>query len=99
MTPPADTFRIRLLKVSAIKRFPEASTATPIGRFNAAEAAGPLSPENPAVPLPANVMITPDADTFRIRLLPLSAMKRFPEASTATPFGLFSAAEVAGPLS
>ena len=30
-----------------MKRFPEASTATPPGENNDAEVAGPLSPENP----------------------------------------------------
>jgi hypothetical protein len=59
--------------------------ATLQGEFNEADVAGPPSPEKPAVPLPATVTITPLADTFRTRLLLVSAMKRFPEASTATP--------------
>ena len=39
------------------------------------------------------------ATTSRIRLLPLSAMNRFPAPSTAIPLGLFSSADVAGPPS
>ena len=37
--------------------------------------------------------------TSRTRLLPASAMKRLPAASTATPVGQFSSAAVAGPPS
>src|ERR1039458_6074014 len=62
----ADTFRIRLLPLSATKRFPEASTATPLGPFNSAEVAGPPSPEKPLLPLPATVVMMPLADTFRM---------------------------------
>ena len=51
------------------------------------------------VPLPATVVMMPLADTFRIRPLKESAIKRFPEASTATPTGLHSDAAVAGPPS
>src|ERR1700683_507561 len=98
MLPLADTFRIRLLYLSAMKIFPEASTATPEGLFNDAEVAGPPSPDKPAVPLPATVVMIPLAETFRIRLLPESAMKRFPEASTATSAGP-NDAEVASPPS
>ena len=36
---------IRWLKISAIKRFPTASIATPAGRFNSAATARPLSPK------------------------------------------------------
>jgi hypothetical protein len=44
---PPDTFRIRLLKESAMYRFPAESTATPIGVNNDALVAGPPSPEKP----------------------------------------------------
>ena len=86
-----------------MKRFPEVSKATPVGLFNSAEVAGPPSPEKPPVykpeiPLPATVVTIPLVDTFRIRLPPASATKRFPEASTATPSGIINA-EVAGPPS
>ena len=97
--PCANTSRIRLFWASAKKTFPELSTATPRGLFMDAETAGPPSPEKPAAPLPASVVMMPPADTFRIRLLKVSAMKRFPAASTATPLGSFNDAEVAGPPS
>jgi hypothetical protein len=98
MTPVEETFRIRLLPESGMKRSPEASTATPPGPNNDAEVALPPSPEKPAVPLPATVVMMPLADTFWIRFARL-AMKRFPEASTATPWGKYKDAEVAGPPS
>src|ERR1035438_10504884 len=98
MMPLADTFRIRWFSVSAMKRFPEASTAIPVGRFNDAKFAAPPSPANLKSPLPAMVEMMPLAETFRIRSLRESAIKRFPEASTATPWG-FNDADVAGPPS
>jgi len=42
-------------------------------------------PEFPA-PMPATLLTMPLADTFRIRLL-ASAMNKFLDASTATPWG------------
>src|SRR5262252_9473471 len=81
-----------------MKRFPEASTASALGRENDAEVAGPPSPEYPSEPLPATVVMMPLADTFRIRSVP-SAMKRFPEPSTATAHGVDNDADVAGPPS
>ena len=53
--PP--TSRMRLLLVSAIKISPLASTATPWGLLNLAAVATWPSPEKPAVPLPATVMM------------------------------------------
>jgi hypothetical protein len=51
-------------------------------------------------PSPATVVMMPlGAATFRIRLFPVSVTKRFPEASTATPWGMYNDAEVAGPPS
>src|SRR5580692_8446185 len=83
-----------------MKRSPEVSTATQHGKYNDAEVAGPPSPENPRLPLPATVVMIPViADTLRMRLLLVSAIKRLPEASTATLAGLFNNAEVAGPPS
>jgi hypothetical protein len=97
--PAADTFLMR--STFTMKRFPEASTAILVGRarLNDAEVAGPPSPELPGVPLPATVVMIPPGDTFRIRALPKSAMKRLPEASTPTPVGRFNNAEAAGPPS
>jgi hypothetical protein len=65
--------------------FPAASTAMAIGVSNIAAVACPPSPAKSAVPLPATVVMMPLAETFRIRLFPVSAMKRFPEPSTAIP--------------
>src|ERR1035438_2339925 len=98
MTPPADTFRMRLFCESAMMRFMEASTTSleNAPRLKDAEVAGPPSPKKPRVPLPATVVMTPPADTFRMRLLPASTMNRFPDASTATSLGAHTAAEGAG---
>src|ERR1035441_4104970 len=63
ITPP-ETLRARELRTSAMYRLPAESTARPHGWFNSALMAGPLSPLNPAVPLPAVVVITP-LDTLR----------------------------------
>src|ERR1700674_4673975 len=52
-----------------------------------------------ALPAVSAPNFTVDGDTLRIRPLPRSAMKRFPEASTVTPEGTFNDAEVAGPPS
>ena len=49
--------------------------------------------------MPAMVLIVPPGVTFRMRLLARSEMYRFPEASTARPFGVFNDADVAGPPS
>jgi len=62
--------------VSAMYRLPAESTATPLGQYNWALVAGPLSPLKPpsrAAPLPATVVIAPP-ETLRMRLLPESAM-------------------------
>src|SRR5438552_1157649 len=81
------TSRIRLLRESAKKRFPAPSTATPVGKHSRAEVAGPPSPLKPKLPFPATVVIVPSGVTSRIRWLKVSAMKRFPAPSTATPVG------------
>jgi hypothetical protein len=52
---------------------PVESTTIPVGNDNDALVAGPPSPENARVPVPAIVVIVP-FDTFRIRLLYVSAM-------------------------
>jgi hypothetical protein len=66
--------RMRALPLSAIYRLSAASSATLLGAFNRARAAGAPSPPNPAVPLPATVWMMPSEVTLRIRLLSLSAM-------------------------
>ena len=65
---------------------------------NDAEVAGPPSPR-PEFPPPAIVVMMPLGDTFRIRPFWKSAMKRFPEPSTATSEERDKEAEVAGPPS
>ena len=96
----AATFRTRLLPVSAIKMFPDLSTATSSGKFSSAVVASTLSDTYPLPLVPAIVVMMPlMADTFRILLLAVSVMKTLPNASTANPFGNLSDAEVAGPPS
>ena len=51
------TYRIRLLLKSAMYILPEESKQTPLGPYNSAKVAKPLSPLKPAVPLPATVVI------------------------------------------
>ena len=71
-----------------------------MGSFNSALIAPfpLLSPLKPPVPLPAMVVMVPLV-TLRMRLLPESAMYKFPVESIATPTGDISWALVAGPLS
>src|SRR5579872_3497383 len=82
--------------------FPALSTATPMGKFKLAEVAGPPSPQAfvlaaHGVPFPAIRLIMPLVEsTSRISLSPLSAMKRLPLASKATPCGTVNSAEFAG---
>src|SRR5947208_966780 len=65
-----------------------------------AEVAGPPSPLEANVPLPATVVIAPVlAFTRRIRWLYVSARKRLPVPSMAIPQGWFKDAAVAGPPS
>src|ERR1700719_185699 len=83
-----------------MKTSPELSVATPRGWLRLALAAGPPSPEYTQVPVPTTVEITPvEADTSRTRQLAESAIRMFPERSTATPEGLFTIALMACPPS
>ena len=92
------TWRTTLLPLSATKRFPAVSRARPVGMLSSAEVAAWPSPLYPNVPQPATVVITPvPRSTLRTTLFPLSAMKRSPAASTATPVGSSSSADVAAP--
>ena len=97
----AATSRITQLPVSAMKRLPAPSSTTSIGKLSSAAVAAPPSPANPhAPPIPATVLIAPvAATTLRITQLPVSAMKRLPAPSRATPVMLLSSAAVAGPPS
>src|ERR1019366_7246980 len=96
IVPLTETFRTRLPPNSVTYRLPAASKAKPNGAFNCALAAAPPSPVDPAVPVPAKVVIVPVDATLRTRLLALSAIYTFPSLSTATPSGAFSCAT--GPL-
>src|SRR5215831_7281345 len=78
ITPPRSTLRMRWLAVSAMKRLPKRSMATPRGYDSAAPVAGPPSPSKPLVPEPAMVLMVLSAYSFRTRLLPLSAIYRLP---------------------
>src|SRR5262245_53495158 len=82
-----------------MNRLPAASTATSVGKLRRAAVAGPPSPVKRRVPVPATVSIIPLGVTFRIRWLYVSAMNRFPVASTATLDGTRRRAAVAGPPS
>src|ERR1700757_221154 len=71
-------------------RLPALSTATPTGLLRLALVAGPPSPENPCVPLPATTVRIPAAVTFTT--VPFDATYRFPDPSIATdPYGAIGA--------
>src|SRR6185437_13218522 len=88
-TEGAISLRTRPFALSAISRLPDASRQTSVGRFRAAIAAGPLSPEKSGAPVPAIVTGDPDTGTSTIWLCPLSAINRSPAESSARPPGLF----------
>src|SRR5258708_13455188 len=77
----------------------------PSGKFNWAAVAEPPSPQAfvglvHICPLPTTVVIMPEtASTRRILLSVASAMKIFPEPSTATASGRFKSALIAAPPS
>ena len=90
------TLQIRLLPVSAMKRLPKASTATPVGALSWAEVARTPPPKSFVSPPPAN---SGDAAVAADLADPVAAGigdEEVPEASTATPVGASSRAEVAG---
>jgi hypothetical protein len=66
----------------------------PLGLLNCALPAAPLGQPDPVCPLPAMVAIMPP-ETSRMRLFPVSTMKRLPDESSAMPWGLFNCALVA----
>src|SRR5581483_2060735 len=75
------------------------SKAMPWGVLISAAVAGPPSPVEPGVPLPATVVIVPSGAIRRIRLFPPSATKSEPSPATTTWRGARSWAAVAGPPS
>ena len=80
MIPLALTRRMRLLPVSAIRNAPSGRAATSRGAFSAAPVAASPSPPKPALAGPATVVMTPVGLTRRMRLLPVSAMRKPPSA-------------------
>src|SRR6185369_15582372 len=102
IVPCADTRLTVPVAKSAMYILPLRSASTADGTERAALVAGPPSPENPLVPLPATVVIIPP-DTLRTRWLPASGIYRLPAESRARFCGagpvLVSDAAVAGPPS
>jgi hypothetical protein len=97
MMPFVSTFRTREIPKteSAMKRFPEVSTAIAVGESSACVAG---TPSPTLVPPPATVEIMPLGETLRINLP--AAMYRFPPPSRATSMqGFPRPALVAGPPS
>jgi len=73
--------------------------AKPSGANNWACVAGPSSPPNPAVPVPATVEILPSGDTFRTTDHRTSEKNKLPAGSRTRPIGIPMEAKVAGPPS
>src|SRR5580658_6517374 len=83
--------------------FPDESSATPEGPLSSASVAVPVtpfatSPEYPAVPLPAIVLMVPP-EISRMRWFTESALYRLPDESKAIPSGELSWALVGAPVS
>src|ERR1700743_136925 len=75
ITPPSQKYTSPLL-----------ATVIEVGLLISAERAGPLSPLKPDVPFPAIVLMIPVLmSIFRIRLLWLSLIYKFPALSKAIP--------------
>ena len=67
ITPSTPIRRTRSFPRSATYRFPKSSSASPYGRASWAPTAGPPSPLNPAIPVPAIVVTVPPSPTLRTR--------------------------------
>jgi hypothetical protein len=67
MIPPGVICRMR--DPSVISKFPLRASAMPAESEIFADFAGPPSPLNPQIPVPANVLIVPAASITRIRQL------------------------------
>ena len=80
--------------------FPALSMLTAEGALSCALVAGPSSPLNPEVPVPAMVVMMPvDASILRIRLSLWPATYRFPAPSMVRPYGPSNLARIALPPS
>src|SRR5260370_1855801 len=84
--PLVSTLRIRWFEVSAIYKFPVASSANPLGFKREAADAGPPSPANPREPLPAALLIMPAGVILRTRLSGESVRYKFPVAPNTKSF-------------
>ena len=80
-------------------RLPSAAMAMSPGPLTPASVAGPPSPSESDVPLPATVVMTPSGPTRRIRPDVVCAMKRLPSGPSSTASGTMTLASVAGPPS
>src|ERR1019366_7554473 len=69
------------------------------GEASRAAVAAPSSPDEPAMPAPATVEITPAGFTLRIAWLAVSAMNRLPAESVAQALGVSNWARRAAPSS
>ncbi len=67
----------------------------PSGSLSCAEVAGPMSPEKPAVPVPARMVKTPEEFKRKTRLFCESVKYTLPELSTAMAGGVPSGVCVA----
>ena len=95
-----DSMRMQLFELSAMKIAPAVSTAMSMGRLIDTAAASPLSPENPATPVPAIVVIIPPlGEIKRMRELFFSATYTFPAESVFTAKGPERKADDAAPPS
>ena len=67
IVPSGSMRRMRWFPASAMNTLPSWSSATPVGYCRLAAVAGPPSPRNEGMPLPAIVVIVPSGVTRRIR--------------------------------
>ncbi len=94
--PAGVIFRIREFPSSPNSKLPAPSNTIVEGELIIAEAAGPPSPLNPHIVVPAYLTIIPLELILRIWQLPLSVTYKFPLASIATELSWSIPAAVAG---
>jgi hypothetical protein len=96
---PSSTRRMRWFFVSAMRKPPPGSAATPLGSWSAAAVADFLRRTKVLEPVPATVEMAPEGATARMRWLTVSAMRKPPSAVAVTSDGPFSPTRVAsGPV-
>lgn len=91
--------RMRWFGASATKTWPASSTTIPCGESSCASVAGPPSPDSPAEPVPATVVMIPSGPIRRTRWLSVSTTKMLPSGAESMVRGARSLAAVAGPPS